>query len=379
MCVCVRELRGVVSGGHQHRGFRQPGRGPVSIRLVVLLSRIRNLARSPGVAQDLRFALEALAMGGIERVANASQACLHLLTAVGARKDAGSSPTGIVGRSLARQLLDTGDRVRVLAEPGQVDGWPDGVKVVEGSITRPLEHAEVFAGVDGVFLAGAVPTTVRDALKVAQDAGGRRIVVLSSHGPEYEQAYPSETWFWLAIERAVEFSGMEWTHIRPSAVMGAVIEGTYPATGSDWPDTIRDERIVREAFLNDGHYPFIHEDDLAAVAAAALRTDDYVGAVVEAVGLPISTRSRVASIAKAIGRDIAVAEVTPDDSRANWRRRGWPDNGIDVTLYALQEYGTRLAELTRWTLDQRPAVHEIIGRPPRGFDEWAVENAHLFR
>ncbi|MDP9864543.1 MULTISPECIES: NAD(P)H-binding protein [Streptosporangium] len=318
-------------------------------------------------------------MGGINRVTDASQARLRLLTAVSARKDAGSSPTGIVGRSLARQLLEAGDRVRVLAEPGQMDGWPGGAEVVEGSITRPLECAEVFAGVDGVFLAGAVPATVRDALEVARGAGVRRIVVLSSHGPEYEEAYPPETWFWLAVERAVERSGMEWTHIRPSAVMGAVIEGTYPATGSDWPDTVRGERVVREAFLDGGHYPFVHEDDLAAVAVAALRADGYVGTVLEAVGLPISTRSRVASIARAIGRDIAAIEVTPDDSRATWQRRGWPDSGIDVTLYALEEYGARLAELTRWTLDQRPAVREIIGRPPRGFDDWAAENAHLFR
>lgn len=318
-------------------------------------------------------------MDRLEQVTNASRARLHLLTAVGARKDAGGSPTGVVGRSLARQLLDAGDRVRVLAEPGLANGWPDEAEVVEGSITRPLERTEVFDGVDGVFLAGAVPETVRDALAAARGAGVRRIVVLSSHGPEYEEAYPPETWFWLAVERAVERSGMEWTHIRPSAVMGAVLEGTYPATGSDWPDTIRNGRVVREAFLNGGHYPFIHEDDLAAVAVAALRTDDHVGAVLEAVGPPISTRSRVASIAGAIGCDIAAMEVTPEDSRANWRRRGWPDSGIDVTLYALEEYGARLAELTRWTVDQRPSVREIIGRPLRDFDEWAAAHAHLFR
>ncbi|WP_230688785.1 SDR family oxidoreductase [Micromonospora sp. WMMD558] len=319
-----------------------------------------------------------VAMSGINSAITTSRARLHLVTAVAARKDAGSSPTGIVGRSLARQLLDGGDRVRVLAERGQLSGWPAGAEVVEGSITRPLERAEVFAGVDNVFLAGAVPATVQDALRVVQRAGAGRVVVLSSHGPEYEQDYPPETWFWLAVERAVERSGLEWTHVRPSAVMGAVIEGTYPATGSDWPDTVREGRVVREAFLNDGHYPFIHEDDLAAVAAAAMRTDGYVGTVLEAVGLPISTRSRVAGIAKAIGCDIDGIELTADDSRASWRRRGWPDSGIDVTLYALREYGVRLAELTRWTLDQRPAVHEIIGRPPRRFDDWAVEHAHLF-
>lgn len=318
-------------------------------------------------------------MSGTVHVRNAPHAALRLVTAVGPRKDAGSSPTVTVGRRLARQLLDAGDDVRVLVEPGHADGWPDGVDLVEGSITRPLEHIEVFVGVATVFLAGAVPATVADALRAAREAGVRSIVVLSSHGPEYEQDHPPETWFWLAVERAVEASGMRWTHVRPSAVMGAMCEGTYPATGSDWPDTIRNGRVVREAFLDDGHYPLIHEDDLAAVAAAVMRTDDHAGTVIEAVGLPVSTRSRVASIARAIGDDIAGVEVTPDESRSNWRRRGWPDSGIDVTLYALREYGTRLAELTGWTLDQRPTVQELIGRPPRNFDDWAVEHAHLFR
>ncbi|MFI6392794.1 SDR family oxidoreductase [Nonomuraea sp. NPDC050547] len=302
-----------------------------------------------------------------------------LLTVVAARKEAGSSPTGIVGRNLARQLLATGVRVRVLAETGLLDGWPAGAEVVEGSITRPREHAAAFDGVDGVFLAGANPSTVHDALDLALAAGVGRIAVLSSHGPEYEADYPPETWFWLAIEKAVERSKMEWTHIRPSAVMGAMIEGTYPATGSDWPRTIRAGHVVREPFLDEGHYPFIHEDDLAAVALAALRTGDHVGTIVEAVGVPISTRSRVDGIAKAIGHAVDAVEVTPEEGRDAWRRDGWPDSGIDVTLYALEEYGTRLAELTQWTLDQRPSVRDIIGRPPRTYDDWAGENAGLFR
>ncbi|MFF5207204.1 SDR family oxidoreductase [Streptosporangium sp. NPDC000396] len=319
-------------------------------------------------------------MGEIKRISKAREAGeLRLLTVVGARKDAGSSPTGIVGRSLARQLLAAGDRVRVIAEPGQLDDWPDAVELVQGSITRPLECAEAFTGVDGIFLAGAQPSTVQDALALARAAGVRRIVVLSSHGPEYEEAYPPETWFWLAIERAVERSGIEWTHIRPSAVMGSILEGTYPATGSDWPDTVKTELAVREAFLDEGHYPFIHEDDLAAVAVSALRDDDHVGGILEAVGLPLSTRSRVLSIARAIGRDIGAVELTPSISRANWRSRGWPDSGIDVTLYALEEYGARRAELTQWTLDQRPSVREIIGRPLRTYDDWAIENADRFR
>ncbi|MCP2168618.1 hypothetical protein [Goodfellowiella coeruleoviolacea] len=68
---------------------------------------------------------------------------LHLLTAVSPRKDAGSSPTGIVGRSLARQLLDAGDRVRVLAEPAR---WTlDQRPTVREIIGRPLRGFDEWA------------------------------------------------------------------------------------------------------------------------------------------------------------------------------------------------------------------------------------------
>lgn len=302
-----------------------------------------------------------------------------LLTVVSPRRDEGNSPTGIVGRCLARHLLASGRQVRVMAEADQCGGWPDEVDVVEGSITRPLECARAFDGAGAVFLAGARPSTVRDALALARKAGAGKVVVLSSHGPEYEEANPPETWFWLAIEKAVERSGIAWTHIRPSAVMGAVLEGTYPATGSDWSDTVRADGVVREAFLQQGHYPFIHEDDLAAVAAAALISDDYAGTVVEAVGPPLSTRARIRSIATALGRDIGTVELAAEESRAIWRRRGWPDGAIAVTLYALEEYGARFDELVQWTVDQRPSVQEIIGRPMRTYDDWVKENIDAFR
>ena len=304
---------------------------------------------------------------------------LHLLTAVASRKREGSSPTGVVGRSLARQLIAAGGRVRVLAEPEQCDDWPFGTEVVAGSITSLHGYADAVAGADTMFLAGPHPETVGEALRLADRSQLGRLVLLSSHGPEYEEAYPSDTWFWLAMEKAVQQSAIPATIIRPSAVMGAMLEDSYPATGSGWPQMIRTTGVVSEPFAAEGHYPFIHEDDLAAVAAAALQNEAHTGKVLEAVGLPSSTRSRVASVAAALSRSIDLIELTPEDARVHWRERGWPDGAVDVTLYALQEYGTRLAELTEWTLAQRPTVTELIGRPPRTFDDWVTEHIHLFR
>ncbi|WP_422115267.1 hypothetical protein [Brachybacterium sp. UNK5269] len=265
----------------------------------------------------------------------------------------------------------------MLAEPEQGRGWPSSVEVCCGSVTAPGQHTEVFTGARTLFLAGAVPGTVPTVLQLAERAGVLRVVLLSSHGPEYEEAYPPETWFWTAIERAVQASSIPATIIRPSAVMGSMLEGTYPATGSGWPAMIRSDDTIREPFADTGHYPFIHEEDLASVAAAALRADTFTGTVLEAVGPPVSTRSRVDGIAAAIGRRLTLVDVSVDEARALWRDQGWPEGAIDVTLYALEEYGARTAELTRWTSAQRPTVAEIIGRRPRTYDDWAQEHAHL--
>ena len=66
--------------------------------------------------------------------------------------------------------------------------------MVPGSISQPLTSAAMFIGVDAIFLAGAHPSTVEASLRLARDAGVRKIVLLSSHGPEYEQWNPPETW-----------------------------------------------------------------------------------------------------------------------------------------------------------------------------------------
>jgi len=274
--------------------------------------------------------------------------------------------------------LDRGIPVRVLAEPEQLDGWPGAAEVICGSITRPEEAASAFRGVSRVFLAGAAAQTVGTIVEEAVDAGIERIVVLSSHGPEFEAHYPPETWFWLAIEKAVENSGIAWAHIRPSAVMGAPLEGTYPATGSDWPETIRNERCVREAYLDNGYYPFIHEADLAGVAVAALLRSDLTGRVLEAVGLPLSTRSRIAAIENALGQRIKQEHRSPDASRAAWLAQGWPASAVDVTLYGLEVYGSQLLEQTEWTLRQSPSLEELLGRKPSSFEQWAQDHAQSF-
>lgn len=85
---------------------------------------------------------------------------VHLLTVVSARTGRRDQSFGIIDLRLARQLLAKGQTVRLVAESDQGDGWPDGAEIAAGS--------------------------------------GTWIVLLSSHGPEYEEAYPPDRWLWLA-------------------------------------------------------------------------------------------------------------------------------------------------------------------------------------
>jgi len=302
-----------------------------------------------------------------------------LVTVVPLSKGEGTSPTELVGRCLVNQLLKAGKKVRVLADGRQANHWPDGVQIVKGNVALPMESQAVFQDIERVFLAGASAKTINENLILAKRAGVQRVVVLSSHGPEYEINYPPETWFWLAIEKAVEQSGMEWTHIRPSAVMGSMLEGSYPATGSGWVKSIRQEGVVREPYMKTGHYPFIHEEDLAGVAVAALLEDIYIGKILEAVNVPISTKERVQLISQAIGREILMEELTPDQAREHWRNQGWPDDTIEVTLYALDEYGKYPDKYFKWTVEQCPSVEQVIGRPVRTYGQWVYEHINEFQ
>lgn len=290
-----------------------------------------------------------------------------LLTVVPERNIPGAVPTAPVARRLAIRLIEAGDRVRVLVPASEVHDWPEAVEVVVGDITEPRESTSAFDGIDRMFLAGASPDSVYDAIQLAEEGGVRRIVDLSSHGPEFEIQWPPDSWFWLAIEVVVERSSAKWTHIRPSAVMASMLTGA----GATWADLIRTGDMIREAYP-DARYPFIDEDDLAAVVVAALSDDAYSGRVLEASGAPVSIRERIQIISEALGRDIPFEEISPDEAREVWSRQGWSEEVAEVTLTARSAFLAQPPE-------PDPTVEQVLGRPPTGFKRWCFKFIDEFR
>lgn len=128
--------------------------------------------------------------------------------------------TGFMGRRIVDELVRVGEPVRALTRTPERAGLPDGVELFAGDLERPATIRDALRSVDRLYLVPAAPQTAPEVVAMARAAGVRAIVVLSG------AAADDEAWTdrgYLAVERAAERSGLEWTHVRP---------GSSPATGS---------------------------------------------------------------------------------------------------------------------------------------------------
>ncbi|HEU4322949.1 MAG TPA: NAD(P)H-binding protein [Roseiflexaceae bacterium] len=293
-----------------------------------------------------------------------------ILLALGPQIDyPGSLPNLLIGRQLATVLLDAGLAVRVLIDEAAT-GWPSGVEVFTGSVTRPSEVPAAFAEIVALFLAGADPATAYEALALARAGGAQKVVTLSSHGPTVEVALPPDHWHWLAIEVIAERSGLAWTHVVPSLVMGVTLTGSYPLVGASWHELITRGEPIRRPFA-DARVPFIHERDLAEIVAIALREPAYDGRTIHATGVGISDRERAQLLGDVLGHQIAFEPLTREQAEQQYREQGLDE---DTIAYVLDT----AAWFAEHNNDGSAEPESILGRPLRSYADWAREHAAAF-
>ncbi|WP_431917847.1 NAD(P)H-binding protein [Amycolatopsis tucumanensis] len=260
--------------------------------------------------------------------------------------------TGNVGRLVVDELLAAGaSEVRALTTDPVRAALPPEVEVVEGYLGRVETLPRALEGVDRMYLA-PLTRTVREVTELAREAGVTRIVDLA--GPE-------GSW-WYDIEKAVEHSGIPWTHLEA---------GEFMTNTTIWADQIRSRGEVREAYPRAANAPIALED-IAAVAAKALLEDGHEGAAYGLTGPETLTRAElVAQIGQALGREIPLVEVSHADALADLTET----MGADAAAWYLDG----CAEMAEHPQPVSPAVSRVLGRPGMRFAEWAVAHAALFR
>ncbi len=274
--------------------------------------------------------------------------------------------TGDVGSRVADLLLERGDRPRVFVRDLNKarTRFGDRVDFAQGDLSDAASLPAALHGVDALFLVNIgpeIPARDQAAAHAAQSAGVRRIVKLSSM--DVEQGLAIGAWHERG-EAAIRASKIPFVFVQPTGFMSNLLA---------WSHSIRSEGVVRSSTGN-GRRAFIHSADIAAVAVAALTTDDYLGQSLpitgpEAVSFPEVTER----IAAAIDRPLRFEAISDAEALSRFSATGASAAEVDahIALWrAIRE--DRLAGVTS-------NVERILGRPPLSLDQWISENTAAFR
>ena len=270
--------------------------------------------------------------------------------------------TGNVGRSLVRALAEAGEEVVAISRRG--GGDTPRVRHATADLVEPAQLRDVLRGAQAVFLMVAGSGDGLDARAIVgavSEAGARRIVLLSSIGTRSRPVASSHEPL-RKLEVEVKRSGLAWTILQP---------GGFDSNSLAWLPSVRAQRTVAAPF-GEVAIPLVDPDDIAAVAAAALRDERHAGRVYELTGpAHITPRAQSQALAAAIGVPLTFIELTRAQAAEAWGAF-MPKAVIETTLDALgtpNEIERRIS----------PDIEDVLGRPAQPFAAWAARHADAFR
>ncbi|MFF4618346.1 NmrA family NAD(P)-binding protein [Nonomuraea jabiensis] len=269
--------------------------------------------------------------------------------------------TGNVGSELVAALASAGRPVRALVRDPRRAALPAGAEPVTGDLNQPESLAEALDGVQGLYLMPGY-ADMPGLLARARDAGVRHVVLLSGGSAALEDLGNAVSRYMTLSERAVRESGLAWTFLRPRSFMSNALR---------WLPQLEAGDVVRVPFA-DVPVAAVDPYDIAAVAARALLNGEHEGRIHELTGSrALLPADQVAVLARVLGRDLRCEGLTNSQARAEMEA-GMPVEYVDAFFQFFVD----------GTLDEttvHPTVEDVLGRPPRTFEEWARDHADAFR
>lgn len=274
--------------------------------------------------------------------------------------------TGNIGSRVVEGLLRRSEQPRVFVRDATKarKRFGDRVDVIAGDLADPASLARAVDGVDVMFLVTAGPDLAekdKAAAEVASRAGVSRVVKLST----YDVGPGVGTGAWHREgEAAIRGSGIGFVFVQPSGFMDNFL---------NWARGIKADGVVR-CSAGTGRIPFIHSDDIAAVAIEAMTNPQHTGQSLPITGPEaLSFADMTATIGGAIGRVLDFQTISDEQERQQQIVRGTPPPLVEARLAIFQ--AIRTGQLATVTTN----VASILGRAPISFAQWAKENATAFR
>jgi uncharacterized protein YbjT (DUF2867 family) len=268
--------------------------------------------------------------------------------------------TGNAGAEVARALAAAGHPVRALTRDPSSARLPAGVTAARGDLTAPETLDEAFDDVSAVFLLAGYPD-VPGLLARMADAGVRRVVLLSTGAVVCGNLDNYVVRFNVVSEAAVRDSPLSWTVLRPSGFMSNALR---------WLPQLRAGDTVREPFA-DLPVAVIDPFDIGAVAARALTEQEHAGRSYRLTGpQALLPAQRLAILGEALGRELQLVPL-PDDEARRTMSATMAAPLVDA-LFEFSRGGTYLDN------EVNDTAADLLGRPPRTFQDWAHAHAGDF-
>ncbi len=273
--------------------------------------------------------------------------------------------TGDVGSRVVRRLVELGERPRVLVRDSAKARmlFGEAVEIVIGDLADAGSLRGAMEGLEQVFLVNSgprIPELDGLAAGVAKAAGVWRLVKLSSL--DVEQSLAIGAWHELG-EAEVRASGVPFTFIRPSGFFSNLLA---------WAHSVKSEGVVRSSTGN-GRRPFIHSEDIAAVAVKVLTGGGYEGDVLALTGPEALTFGEVAGrIGAAIGKPVQFEAISDEEAERRFAATGASE--AEVAAHVELWQAIREGQLGAVT----DGVKRVLGREPMGIDQWIEENMAAF-
>ncbi|WP_327698334.1 NAD(P)H-binding protein [Streptomyces sp. NBC_00459] len=275
--------------------------------------------------------------------------------------------TGTVGGQVARRL-PAGEPVRLLARDPERAAALAGphTEVVGGDFEDPASLRRALTGVRSALLVTRNPLTHshdENFLTAARAAGVGHAVKLTTLSVTEPDATDLITQWQRENERLLRASGLSWTLLRPRAFMSNTL---------GWARSIRAEGLVRSA-NGTVATAAIDPRDIADVAVRALTDPEKHTARTYALTGPagVTPVEQTEILGELLRRPLKFVELTDDQVLRELIAR-YPE----PLAHALAESAARGRHGSKAQVE--PTVAELLGRPARGYREWAAEQLAEF-
>jgi uncharacterized protein YbjT (DUF2867 family) len=275
--------------------------------------------------------------------------------------------TGTIGRPLIHHLRQRGEPVRAVVRHSVGRDVPADVEIVECDLSHPDGLGAALRNVSALFVhPRAVGIAAPDLLRIAADRGVQRVVGLSAinvDDPLGQQPSRFQGDRNKEVEDAVASSGLPWVSVRA---------GTFAINISMvWAAQIRaGSNVVRGPYGSFAE-AVLHEQDLAAVIAAALCDHSLAGRIPVTGPRALTYAQMVTTIGEVIGRPLRYEEISVTQSIENMVSQGVPRPFVEALMARYRRDIAKPVEVSG-------NVEKILGRPAKTYSDWVGDHAAAF-